>query len=100
MQKMPSTPRWLKRAAWFSLALLGLVLCVLICTVEQLLEGGFPWAYLLLCVLQSAACILSGLFCGKPAIPRPAVLAIGIAAAVLSAAVLTTAAFWLSFLRS
>ena len=100
MQKIPSTPVWLKRTAWFSLALLGTVLCVLVCVVEQLLEGGFPWAYLILCILQVTACVLSGLFCGRAALPRPAVLAVGIAAAVLSAAVLATAAFWLSLFRN
>ncbi len=100
MQRLPSTPVWLKRTAWFSLALLGTVLCALVCAVEHLLEGGFPWAYMVLCILQVSACVLSGLFCGRESLPRPAVLAVGITAAFLSAAVLATAAFWLYLFRN
>jgi len=100
MHNMPSTPLWLKKAAWFSAAALGLILCALICIVEHLLEGGFPWAFLILCVVQVCACVASALFCGKRSLPRPLVYAVGACAILLSVAVILMFAFWVSFFRT
>ena len=99
MSRMPQTPLWLKRAAWAALALFGTVACVLVCMVEYLLEGGFPWAFLLLCVLQTGLSVASALLCGRGT-GRKAALAVWICAGVLSALVLVLTVFWLSFFRA
>ena len=99
MSRMPQTPLWLKRAAWAAVALFGVIACVLVCMVEYLLEGGFPWAFLILCILQVGLSVASAFLCGRTS-GRKIALTVWICAAVLSALVLVLTVFWLSFFRS
>ena len=63
MSKMPVTPYWLKKTAWFCAAFLGILCAIVVCYVEALL-AVLPIPFLILCALQCATCIISGIFCG------------------------------------
>ncbi|MBP5230300.1 MAG: hypothetical protein ILO68_01090 [Clostridia bacterium] len=100
MKRFPQTPVWLIRAAWAACALFGVTACILVCIVEKLLEGGFPWMFCLLCVLQAGLCCAAAVISGRAAVRRWIVWTVGISAAVLSVLVLILTIFWLSFFRT
>ena len=100
MKPLPTTPRWLKFGGWLAAALLGTTACVLVCFVERLLEGGFPWAFLILCVLQVALSVLSAVFCKRPPARRGIRIAAGVCAVLLTAAVIVIAVTWILGFRA
>ena len=100
MRNLPITPMWLKRSAWAAAAVLGTTACILVCMVENLLDGGFPWAFLLLCVFQVCLCVTSAVICGRRFSRKWPSIVLFVSAFLLTAAVLVLTAFWLSFFRS